>query len=222
MRGGSYLIDLGLTGHNEDLIRKGWGIVEKNQEKIYHLVMDLLTLGKERQPALRPASVQETVADVVELMRGRAEEMEARLVLNAGDNLPSTALIDAEGIHRAVLNIVTNALDAVEESDRREVEVTTRFDEPARSFVVTVRDTGPGIPPDRVGNLFNLFESTKGSRGTGIGLAVSRKIVREHGGDITVVSQSEPGNANRGASFTIEIPYVGDDTPGFGGQTIVA
>ncbi len=221
VRGGSYLIDLGLTGHNEDLIRKGWGIVDKNQEKIYHLVMDLLTLGKERQPALRPASVQETVADVVELMRGRADEIEARLVHRPGDNLPPTALIDAEGIHRAVLNIVTNALDAVEESERREVEVVTRFDEPARAFVVTVRDSGPGIPPDRLGNLFNLFESTKGSRGTGIGLAVSRKIVREHGGDITVVSHSGANDADRGACFTIEIPFVGDESPGFGGQTIM-
>lgn len=221
VRGGSYLIDLGLNGHNEELIRKGWGIVEKNQEKIYHLVMDLLTLGKERQPALRPASVAGTVADVVELMRGRAKEIEARLTYLPGDNLPTTALIDAEGIHRAVLNIVTNALDAVEESDRREVEVTTRFDEPGRSFMISVRDTGPGIPADRMRQLFSLFESTKGSRGTGIGLSVSRKIIREHGGDITVVSSAREGDAQRGACFTIEFPFVGDEAPSFGGQTIV-
>ena len=50
IRGGSYLIDMGLNDHDEGLVRKGWGIVEKNQNKIYHLVMDMLTFSKERQP----------------------------------------------------------------------------------------------------------------------------------------------------------------------------
>src|SRR6476660_129319 len=60
VRGGSYLIDMGLKDHNEELVRKGWGIVEKNQNKIYHMVMDMLTFSKERQPALQRANVNET------------------------------------------------------------------------------------------------------------------------------------------------------------------
>ena len=73
---------------------------------------------------------------------------------------------------------------------------------------VIVTDNGPGIPVAQVPKLFNIFESTKGSRGTGLGLAVSQKILREHGGEITVVS--EPG---MGAQFTLEWPLMEDEKP---------
>ncbi|MFN0198877.1 MAG: FHA domain-containing protein, partial [Planctomycetaceae bacterium] len=59
IRGGSYLIDMGLNDHNEEIVRKGWDIVEKNQSKIYNLVMDMLTFSKERQPAWEPANVND-------------------------------------------------------------------------------------------------------------------------------------------------------------------
>lgn len=214
VRGGSYLIDLGLKQHSEDMVRKGWGIVERNQDKIYHLVMDLLSLGKERQPALRKDNLNQTVAEVVELMQARAGELEATLEFEPQADLGDTTY-DAEGIHRAVLNIVTNALDAVEDQLDRRVRVSTRFDEQSRLYQVIVDDTGPGIPPDRIKSLFNLFESTKGSRGTGIGLAVSRKIIREHGGDILV--ESAPG---QGARFILEWAVLGEESPPLGGATV--
>ncbi len=214
VRGGSYLIDLGLKQHSEDMVRKGWGIVERNQDKIYHLVMDLLSLGKERQPALRRGDLNQTVAEVVELMQARAEELGVRLEFTPQTALPETTY-DAEGIHRAVLNIVTNAIDAVEEQPDRRVRVSTRYDDRARLYQVVIDDTGPGIPPDRLKSLFNLFESTKGARGTGIGLAVSRKIIREHGGDILV--ESAPG---QGARFILEWAALGDEANPAGGATI--
>ena len=214
VRGGSYLIDLGLKQHSEDMVRKGWGIVERNQDKIYHLVMDLLSLGKERQPALRRGDLNQTVVEVVELMQARAEELGVRLEFTPQTALPETTY-DAEGIHRAVLNIVTNAIDAVEEQPDRRVRVSTRYDDRARLYQVVIDDTGPGIPPDRLKSLFNLFESTKGARGTGIGLAVSRKIIREHGGDILV--ESAPG---QGARFILEWAALGDEANPAGGATI--
>ena len=213
VRGGSYLIDLGLKQHSEDMVRKGWGIVERNQDKIYHLVMDLLSLGKERQPALTHGNVNDTVVEVVELMQARASELGASLQFTPAQ-LPD-ATFDAEGIHRAVLNIVTNALDAVEEQPLREVQIVTGYDDRARLFRVTISDTGPGIPPGRLKSLFNLFESTKGARGTGIGLAVSRKILREHGGDIFVTSRPREG-----ACFSLEWAALGDDVGPMGGQTL--
>lgn len=214
VRGGSYLIDLGLKNHEEELIRKGWQHVERNQDRIYHLVMDMLTFSKERQPSLKRADLNETVADVCELMQARAAELQVRLDIELASDLPSMTF-DPEGIHRAVLNILTNALDAVEEVDDRQVTVQTAHDPATSRVSVIVVDNGPGIPAERLTHIFNIFESTKGARGTGIGLAVSQKIIREHGGDIQVQSQ-----LGQGARFILEWPIMDEEHAALERQTI--
>src|SRR5207302_565095 len=162
VRGGSYLIDLGLKDHSEDLVRKGWGIVEKNQQKIYHLVMDMLTFSKERLPVLRPADLNETVSDVCELLAARAGELDVTLDWAPAPALPAMSF-DAEGIHRAVLNIVGNALDAVEGRPGGAVHVATGFDQESGMVSIAVSDNGPGISAELLPQLFNIFESTKGA-----------------------------------------------------------
>ncbi len=209
VRGGSYLIDMGLTQNDQDLIRKGWGLVEKNQDKIYQLVMDMLTFSKERSPRMEPSSLNEIVGDVCELMESRAQECGVQLQLELDPQMPVSSF-DPEGIHRAVLNIVTNAIDAAEQSiEQGQVLVKTVYDASADLLEVHVQDTGPGIPASQQDKIFQVFESTKGSRGTGIGLAVSRKILREHGGDILV--DSEP---NQGACFRLTWPYSSESAEG--------
>lgn len=205
IRGGSYLIDMGLRDHNEEVVRKGWNIVEKNQNKIYNMVMDMLTFSKERQPVSQLASVNETVSDVCELMQARIEESHLQLTQDLDPDLPLT-MFDSEGLHRAVLNILTNAIDAVEGREGGHITVKTGVEPIARLVFVSVADNGPGVPQDQVPKLFNIFESTKGARGTGLGLAVSQKILREHGGEITL--KSEPG---LGAEFVLEWPLIEDD-----------
>jgi signal transduction histidine kinase len=194
VRGGSYLIDMGLKDHNEEIVRKGWGIVEKNQGKIYHLVMDMLTFSKERQPAMREAQLNDTVADVCELMQIRAAECQVTLECRLAPSMPLVTF-DEEVFHRAVLNVVINAIDAIEGAENGRVVVETGHDAEQDLVFVAVTDNGPGIPPDQLGRIFNIFESTKGGRGTGLGLAVSQKILREHGGEISV--ESKPGFGSR-------------------------
>ena len=205
IRGGSYLIDMGLKDHNEELITKGWNIVEKNQNKIYQLVMDMLTFSTERQPALERASLNDTVSDVCELMQVRAEEGNVKLECELANDLPETTF-DPEGIHRAVLNIVTNAIDAVEGTSDPIVRVCTGYDQNTDEMSVEISDNGSGIPEEQLPAIFNLFESTKGARGTGIGLAVSQKILREHGGEISVESRPI-----QGSRFRLAWPRVDDD-----------
>ena len=108
---------------------------------------------------------------------------------------------DPEGMARAVLNVVTNALDAAEGRPDALVEIHAAVDMHERTVRVTVADNGEGMTPETLARIFNLFESTKGSRGTGLGLTVSRKILREHDGDIR--AESRPGV---GSTFTIEFP----------------
>jgi signal transduction histidine kinase len=200
IKGGSHLIELGLRDDEKDLIRRGWDIVDKNQNKIYNLVMDMLSYSKEREPAFELGSLNEVVQEVVELMGPHANDVGVQLRVQLDATLPWIAF-DPEGIHRALLNIVTNAIDATEEAQNGCVEVTTEY-VPAQVLArVLVRDNGAGMAAEDLPNLFTLFTSTKGARGTGLGLPVSEKILREHGGQIQV--SSKPG---AGATFVLELP----------------
>ena len=200
MRGGSYLVDLGLNDKDDAIVRRGWGIVDKNQAKIYNLVMDMLSFSKERQPALELACLNETVGEVIELMQSRAAELGVGLAWEPCPDLRSTSF-DLDGIHRAALNIVTNAIDACEGVEGGEVVVTTAWDDATATARIVVRDNGSGIEPGELSRIFQVFASSKGSRGTGLGLPVSQKIVREHGGQIVIASE-----VGQGSTFTIILP----------------
>ena len=200
IRGGSYLVEMGLDNGDQDVLRKGWDIVRRNQDKISSLVMDMLSYGKEREPDLVPADLGAVVDEVVETVRQRAAEAGIAISWERPHDLPRMSF-DPEALSRAVLNVVTNALDAVEGRTAPAVTVAADTDADGGLARVTVSDNGPGIPPEALPGIFDLFVSTKGARGTGLGLAVSRKILREHGGDIRATS--EPGV---GTTFVLEFP----------------
>ncbi|MEM8864102.1 MAG: ATP-binding protein [Planctomycetota bacterium] len=201
-------------------MRKGWNIVEKNQERISGLVMDMLTYSKEREPEPTEAELNEVVADVVELMQTRASDAGVELLWQPSDKLP-TMRFDPEALHRAILNVVTNAIDACEtviaassEADEQDgfareapraatVTISTAYDEGRKRASVIVQDTGEGIAKDELERIFTVFVSNKGGRGTGLGLPVTQKILQEHGGVVLV--SSEPG---KGSRFTLELPLA--------------
>ncbi|MFM7076279.1 MAG: ATP-binding protein [Planctomycetaceae bacterium] len=200
IRGGSYLVEMGLENEDLAVVRKGWDIVSRNQNKISSLVMDMLSFSKDRRPEPMATDLAALIGDIVETVHHRASEagIEIRWAPPAG--LPRM-YFDPEGMARAVLNVVTNALDAAEGRPDALVEIHAAVDMHERTVRVTVADNGEGMTPETLARIFNLFESTKGSRGTGLGLTVSRKILREHDGDIR--AESRPGV---GSTFTIEFP----------------
>lgn len=200
LRSGSDILKMGLTDKDDALLQQGWKIFEKNQAKIYDLVMDMLSYSKEREPAIEETDINQIVRDVVELEHGRAHKHGIRLEMRLDDSLPR-AQADPEGIHRALLNVVSNALDAVEDRKHPQVGIATALDNQAGWLRIIVLDNGVGIPPEKLPDIFRPFVSSKGSRGTGLGLAVSRKILREHGGDILVQSQS-----GKGSRFILRLP----------------
>ncbi len=200
LRSGSEILKMGLKDKNDTLVQQGWRIAEKSQGKIYDLVMDMLSFSKEREPAVEPTDLNQVVRDVIELMEGRARDMGIKPEVSLEPNLP-TIHIDPEGIHRALLNIVGNALDALEDRPNPKLTLATRMAAEEGIVGVIVRDNGPGIPAEKLSDIFKPFISTKGAKGTGLGLAVSRKILREHGGDIVVHSQ-----AGVGTKFTLRLP----------------
>ena len=212
IRGGSYLIEMGLTDDDKEVVQKGWHIVEKNQGRISNLVMDMLTFSKEREPELVAGDLNEVVGDVVELMQVRAGECHVALDWHPAESL-EPLMFDPEGMHRAVLNLVTNAVDACEDVEQGRITVGIEEaddpQEPDKKLVrVLVQDNGSGIPQDEIEKMFTIFVSKKGGKGTGLGLSVSQKICREHGGRIT--ARSQPGE---GSCFTLEIPAVAPPLP---------
>jgi signal transduction histidine kinase len=179
--------------------------------------MDMLSFSKDREPALESADLNETISDVTELMQSRAAELGVQLSWHPDSALPPV-MIDAEGIHRAVLNIVTNAIDASEGASDAHVAVETDWDPRTSIAKIVISDNGIGIDEAEIPSIFQIFASSKGSRGTGLGLPVSQKIIREHGGRISVTSR--PGH---GATFVIELPMTkrADPKATSEGQTIV-
>ena len=211
LRSGSEILKMGLNEKDDEMLHKGWHIVEKNQGKIYDLVMDMLSFSKEREPALEETDINQLTRDVLELLAGRVRDLGIKLETRFEPNLPR-ASVDPEGIHQALLNVISNACDAVEDRDKPYVGVATSLEADNAWVRVLVVDNGTGIAPDKLADIFKPFVSSKGSKGTGLGLAVSRKILREHGGDILV--QSQPGKTNFLLRFPLRSPLLPDSSSG--------
>ncbi len=212
VRFGADMVRAALKDEDKELLGKGWKLVERNQGRIDQLILDMLSFSKEREPAVEPTDLNELCDDVLGVVRGRANERGITLDWRPGVGVTAVPC-DQEGIHRAVLNIVSNALDAVEDRPNPRVAVQAILEADANWAKVIVVDNGPGIPPEAVDDIFKPFVSTKGSRGTGLGLPVSRKILREHGGDILVQSV-----VDKGSKFSLRIPmksaFAGEMTSG--------
>ncbi len=203
-RSGGAVLELGLKRNDMKLVSQGWNAVKRNQDRIFHLVMDMLSYSKDRTPLWEEVEANALAREVLESAAARAEELGVRLQLEPAD-CPVRCYLDAQAIHQVLLNLVLNALDALEDAENGQVIVRVTPDEESRTIVFTVADNGPGIPPEIQANIFSPFFSTKGSRGTGLGLAVSDKIVREHDGQI--VLHSQPG---KGAVFEVRLPWYAE------------
>ena len=202
IRGGSYLVEMGLENDDLAVLQKGWYIVRRNQNKISSLVMDMLSFSKEREPDPVPSDLVSLVDDILETVQQRIDEGGVAVRWKKPADLPRLCF-DPEAMSRAVLNVVSNALDAVEGRDAPRVDITAECDTAADRVRITVADNGAGIDAATLADIFTLFVSTKGAKGTGLGLTVSRKILREHGGDITASS-----TLGRGSTFVLEFPLV--------------
>ncbi|MBN2254816.1 MAG: response regulator [Deltaproteobacteria bacterium] len=204
LKGGTYIVNIGLDKNDTDKLRTGWSMVQRNIGRISYLVMDLLTYSKEREPDYRDCYPNDIAEDVCELMEAKATENQIRLI-RAFDPAIGELCMDPDAIHRCLLNFVSNAIDAclfdLELDKKWQVCVKTElFDDSAVKFVVS--DNGGGMTDEVKGKLFTAFFSTKGGKGTGLGLLVTQKLVYEHGGKIDVTS--EPG---KGSTFTMTLPF---------------
>jgi len=200
LKGGMFVLEKGIELDNRNYLCQGWQMVKGNVDKIKNLALDLLNYAKEREPDYELCDPNGPARQVFELMLPRARECGAHLVLDLAADLQDI-MLDQEGIHCCLLNLVTNALDACEGKENRG-EVIIRSSKPDGCAVeYQVRDNGCGMDEATKKKIFRSFFSTKGSKGTGLGLMITRKIVQEHGGIISM--ESEMG---KGTRFTIKLP----------------
>jgi signal transduction histidine kinase len=203
LSGGAYVVEQGLELDDPHYLRRGWHMVRGNVEKIARLSLDLLNYSKTTRIQPRRVDPNEPAREVVELMRPRAEEEGIGLFVKLDRNVGPVSL-DPEAVHRVLLNLVTNALDACcEENDAhgdRKVSVyTAKPDDWGVEYRVC--DTGCGMDDQTRKKLFQMFFTTKGSSGTGIGLMMTKNIVEKHKGTIEVRSQK-----GLGSEFIIRLP----------------
>lgn len=195
LKGGSDVVELGLRGAKLETIEQGWEIVRRNLENIYSLTMNMLAFAKQREPRREPIQLASVVDDILKLVRHRAGEK--GVALNSEIDHEMTAIpADKHGFEQVAMNIITNAIDAVPRLTGV-VNVKLGFDALRNSAVLTVGDNGPGIPREKQETIFDAFYSTKGQGGTGLGLAVAKKVVDEHQGQITVHSVEGEGTLIR-------------------------
>ena len=199
LQGGADVVEMGLRGNNLTQASKGWRIVHRNLDKIYGLTMNLLAYSKQREPSLEMVNPKKLIDECLELVAQGANEKGVMVVGDVDASHPAIPM-DPSGMHQVIMNLLSNALDAVQPS-KGLIRAECHYDEPNRQAILEVIDNGIGVAPSMMKHMFELFHSTKGNRGTGLGLAVARKIVEEHEGEIAV--KSSPGE---GTTFTIKLP----------------
>ncbi len=204
LKGGSYLVDIGIKRNDTTKLKNGWESVKRNIDRTSELVMDLLTYTKERVPEYENCVPNEIAADVADLLQGHARSNDIELILEL-DSTIGTVSMDPRTVHRVLLNLMSNAIDAClfDENTQKNWRVGLKTTgEKANVIRFDVTDNGVGMNKEVRSQLFSSFFSTKGHRGTGLGLMNTRKMIDEHQGTIAVTS--EPGE---GTVFTVRLPY---------------
>ncbi|HEY8394227.1 MAG TPA: ATP-binding protein, partial [Thermaerobacter sp.] len=179
-------------------------IVFQEIDRIEQIVNDLLLLARQPQPRLKRVDLARLLGRLVEMVRMEAGAGRYHIELVVEDKLPSLSA-DERQLRQVFLNLIRNGLEAMLDGGR--LWIRASHDRDAGTVTVEVEDEGVGIPPEILERIFDPFFSTK-DHGTGLGLAVSYGIVRNHGGHIDV--ESEPG---RGTRVRVILPVAGPGAP---------
>src|SRR5208337_4543252 len=169
--------------------------VRQEIAQINRIVTDLLETARPHPPQIRLSNLNTTVEHAVMLARQQVLSKPIKIELQKAPDLPEVEH-DSDQIHQVLLNLLLNAVQAMEGAGTVRVEVGSRDD----CASVVVSDTGRGIPAQHLPNIFRPFYTTKGN-GTGLGLSLARRIVEEHHGRIEVSSK-----LGKGTTFSVSLP----------------
>lgn len=200
---GVYMVDGGLAKGDMDQLHEGWDIVKQRFERIRKVVLDILFYSKKRELTRQRLNAAALAEEVVAAAAGKLNDTGIVFVKEL-DPHSGEFEVDPSYVQAALLNILENAVDAcrAQESSRTpKVVFSLRRRKDRVEF--DILDNGVGMDAATQEKLFTPFFSSKGDKGTGLGLFIANKIVEQHGGEITV--SSAPG---RGSLFRISLPAL--------------
>jgi len=163
--------------------------------QINHILTDLLHTARPHPPEIRKSDLNTTVEHAVMLARQQAISKAIEIELKKNPTLPEVEH-DSDQIHQVLLNLLLNSIQAIDGRGK----ITVALDSEEDDVVISVTDTGRGISPEHLPNIFRPFYTTKGN-GTGLGLSLAKRIVEEHNGHIDVTS-----SIGQGTNFVVTLP----------------
>ncbi len=205
LKGGAFVLEKGIELNNRKYLLQGWEMVKGNLGKIGNMSLDLLNYSKERTPEYQLCDLNQPAREVYDLMVREAERRGVVLEMDLDERL-SEGWLDPEGIHRCILNLVSNAIDACTDITcvQGEGRVTLKsLKTKGWAVEYQIIDNGCGMDKETESKIFEQFFSTKGSAGTGMGLMITKKIIDEHNGVILCESQK-----GKGTRFMLRLPQA--------------
>jgi hypothetical protein len=213
LRGGADVVEMGLKKDDLRLAKGGWSILQRNLDRIIGLTMNMLAFSRQRRIEVELTRVAPILEEAAQLVQGVAVAKKVAVIVDIDAEIPPVA-VDPSLIHQAVLNLLSNAVEAVEaDTGAVTLRAIYRPAPPGRHHAgaiplehracveIAVVDNGPGIPASKAAWIFDPFNTTKGAKGTGLGLAVAKRVAEEHGGRIALESVE-----GKGATFRITLP----------------
>lgn len=216
LRGGADVVEMGLKKNDTRLAAGGWPILKRNLDRIIGLTLNMLAFSRPRRVELELTPLTPLIEECAQLLEPACAAKQAAIIVDADADLPPIP-VDPPLLHQALMNLLTNAVEAVPDGAGA-VTVRVKYHPqpppPALRSAITgahvdlaVIDNGPGIPLSKQPWVFEPFNTTKGVKGTGLGLAVARRVAIQHGGSLMLESTE-----GKGATFRMLLPIEGHPT----------
>ena len=197
--GGIYLMESGRSKNKPERVDQGWDILKRNVERIRSMVLNVLYYAKDRPVNHEELQLQEIAASVGSVVETRAQQLGVQVELEAEEG---SFAADGHAVHAMLINLLENSIDACR-TDKKQVQHVVKLEARPEGEMVLfkVSDNGVGMDQETREKAFSMFFSSKGAEGTGLGLFISHKIVKSHGGAVEICS--EPGE---GSCFSVRLP----------------
>ncbi len=199
--GGVYLLDSANSRKAYDEMDEGLDIVKQTVTRIKKMVLDILFYAKKRDLTVKKVNVAAFSKDVARIVDDKINGGAIEFICDVASDAIEVEM-DEEFFHSALINILDNAIDAcIEDKQKSSHKIVFGIKEDHKTVLFEVSDNGKGMDRETRENIFDLFFSLKGNKGTGFGLFIADNIIKQHRGSINV--RSAPG---KGTHFIIKIP----------------
>ena len=209
LRGGADVVEMGLKRDDLKIAKGGWAILKRNLERIIGLTMNMLAFSRQRGVEVELTPLAPLIEECASLLESQCALRQVALMVDVDAEVPPVPL-DASLVHQALMNLISNAIEAVDPGlgvvtvravYRAQGKQPLTLPACSAEVEIAIIDNGPGIPKAKQPWVFQPFNTTKGLKGTGLGLVVAKRIIEQHQG--TIVLESAEG---KGATFRMTLP----------------